>query len=547
MINEILNKIKITIANILSEQGVKETSEVFFDIPKDPAFGDYSTNIAMRLAKILKKAPIVIANDIINKIDLTSHHLTKAEVAGGGFINFYIDKKYLSNVIFKILEEKEKFGNLTLGNHEKVLLEFVSANPTGYLHIGHGRGAAYGDSMARIMKKAGFDVTTEHYVNDAGNQIHNLIESIFARYKELYGKEFQLDDNSYHGKEIISIAQKIKTEKGEYYLTNPYYEYFRSVGLSYLLAGLKKDLQEFNVVFDDWFSEKSLYDNGEVEKVLARLKESGHTYVFEGATWLKTTAYTDEKDRVIIKSDGSLTYLAPDIAYHINKLNRGYTLLIDVLGADHHGYINRLKSAIYLYGGNPDAINIDILQMVRALKDGEELKMSKRSGKAITLRDLIDEVGSDALRFLYISKSLSTHMDLDLDLAIKNSNENPVYYVQYAYARINSLFRVFSENNQEFVPVKEFKVLDINETYNLVKVLLQYPAYIEEVATKRLPHKICQYALMLAGELHSYYNDHKIITENNEETNERLTLLKAVQTVLKDSLSLIGVGIKEKM
>lgn len=547
MINEILNKIKITIANILSEQGVNETSEVFFDIPKDPAFGDYSTNIAMRLAKVLKKAPIVIANDIINKIDLTSHHLTKAEVAGGGFINFYIDKKYLSNVIFKILEEKEKFGNLTLGNHEKVLLEFVSANPTGYLHIGHGRGAAYGDSMARIMKKAGFDVTTEHYVNDAGNQIHNLIESIFARYKELYGKEFQLDDNSYHGKEIISIAQKIKTEKGEYYLTNPYYEYFRSVGLSYLLAGLKKDLQEFNVVFDDWFSEKSLYDNGEVEKVLARLKESGHTYVFEGATWLKTTAYTDEKDRVIIKSDGSLTYLAPDIAYHINKLNRGYTLLIDVLGADHHGYINRLKSAIYLYGGNPDAINIDILQMVRALKDGEELKMSKRSGKAITLRDLIDEVGSDALRFLYISKSLSTHMDLDLDLAIKNSNENPVYYVQYAYARINSLFRVFSENNQEFVPVKEFKVLDINETYNLVKVLLQYPAYIEEVATKRLPHKICQYALMLAGELHSYYNDHKIITENNEETNERLTLLKAVQTVLKDSLSLIGVGIKEKM
>lgn len=547
MINEILNKIKITIANILSEQGVKETSEVFFDIPKDPAFGDYSTNIAMRLAKVLKKAPIVIANDIINKIDLTSHHLTKAEVAGGGFINFYIDKKYLSNVIFKILEEKEKFGNLTLGNHEKVLLEFVSANPTGYLHIGHGRGAAYGDSMARIMKKAGFDVTTEHYVNDAGNQIHNLIESIFARYKELYGKEFQLDDNSYHGKEIISIAQKIKTEKGEYYLTNPYYEYFRSVGLSYLLAGLKKDLQEFNVVFDDWFSEKSLYDNGEVEKVLARLKESGHTYVFEGATWLKTTAYTDEKDRVIIKSDGSLTYLAPDIAYHINKLNRGYTLLIDVLGADHHGYINRLKSAIYLYGGNPDAINIDILQMVRALKDGEELKMSKRSGKAITLRDLIDEVGSDALRFLYISKSLSTHMDLDLDLAIKNSNENPVYYVQYAYARINSLFRVFSENNQEFVPVKEFKVLDINETYNLVKVLLQYPAYIEEIATKRLPHKICQYALMLAGELHSYYNDHKIITENNEETNERLTLLKAVQTVLKDSLSLIGVGIKEKM
>ena len=547
MINEVLNKIKETINKILSEQGVSEAYEVFFDVPKDPSFGDYSTNIAMRLAKVLKKAPLVIANELIDKIDLKSHHLSKAEAAGNGFINFYLDKKYLANVVFKILKEKETFGNVDVGNNERVLLEFVSANPTGYLHIGHGRGAAYGDSMARIMKKAGFTVATEHYVNDAGNQIHNLIESIYARYRELHGLEFYLSEDSYHGKEIIEIARKIKKEKEDYYLNHPYEEYFRHIGLNYLLNGLKKDLQDFNVTFDNWFSEKSLYDNGEVSKILDYLKEKGHTYLLEGAVWLKTTAYNDEKDRVIIKSDGSLTYLAPDIAYHMNKLNRGYTSLIDVLGADHHGYINRLKSAIYLAGGNPEAINIDILQMVRAIKDGEEVKMSKRSGKAITLRDLIDEVGSDALRFFYISKSLSTHIDLDLDLAVKNSNENPVYYVQYAYARINSLFRVFAENYQEFIPVQEFKVLDINEIYNLVKVLLQYPAYITEVATKRLPHKICQYALMLAGELHSYYNDYKIITENIEETTERLTLLRAVQIVLKDSLSLIGVGIKEKM
>jgi len=547
LISEILNKIKETINKILNEQGVTEAYEVFFDVPKDPSFGDYSTNISMRLAKVLKKAPLVIATELINNIDLESHHLSKIETAGSGFINFYLDKNYLANVVFKILVEKENFGNTNIGNNEKVLLEFVSANPTGYLHIGHGRGASYGDSMARIMKKAGFDVATEHYVNDAGNQIHNLIESIYARYLELHGLAFHLGEDSYHGKEIIEIAEKIKEEKGDYFLKNSYADYFRLVGLNYLLNGLKKDLQDFNVTFDHWFSEKSLYDNDEVAKTLAYLKEQGHTYVSEGAVWLKTTAYSDEKDRVIIKSDGSLTYLAPDIAYHMNKLNRGYTCLIDVLGADHHGYINRLKSAIYLAGGSPEAINIDILQMVRAIKDGEEVKMSKRSGKAITLRDLMDEVGSDALRFFYSSKSLSTHMDLDLDLAVKNSNENPVYYVQYAYARINSLFRVFSENHQEFIPAQEFKVLDMNEIYNLVKVLLQYPAYIAEVATKRLPHKICQYALMLAGELHSYYNDHKIITENKEETAERLTLLRAVQIVLKDSLSLIGVGIKEKM
>ncbi|MDD3171696.1 MAG: arginine--tRNA ligase [Bacilli bacterium] len=547
MVDEILNSIGETINNILQEEGLSEKYEIFFEVPKDTNFGDYSTNIAMRLAKSLKKAPVVIANNIIQKIDLKKHHLAKIDVAGSGFINFYLDKKYLSNVVFKIIEEKDNFGKTDIGINEKVLLEFVSANPTGYLHVGHGRGAAYGDSLARIMKKAGYDVTTEHYVNDAGNQINNLTLSIYERYKELHGQECNLGEDYYHGKEIIEIARKIKNESGDFYLQHPYYDYFRKIGLNYLLDGLKNDLADFNVRFDNWFSEKSLYDNGEVKNVLDTLKENNHTYIEDKATWLRTTEYCDDKDRVIIKSDGSLTYLAPDIAYHMNKLRRGYTCLIDVLGADHHGYINRLKSAVYLAGGNPEAINIDILQMVRALQNGVEVKMSKRSGKAITLRDLIDEVGSDALRFLYISKALSTHMDLDLDLAVKNSNENPVYYVQYAYARINSLFRVLEESGKDFTPVKEFQSLDIDEIYSLIKILLQYPTYVVEAASKRLPHKICQFSLQLAGELHSYYNDHKIITDDIEQTNERLTLLKAVQIVLKDSLTLIGVGIKEKM
>lgn len=547
MIEKILNSIRESINVILNEMGVETEVEILFEVPKEESFGDYSTNVAMRLAKVLRKAPMMIANEIINKLNLSELHLEKAEVAGAGFINFFLDKKYLENVVFKILEEKENFGNQNVGNGEKILLEYVSANPTGYLHIGHGRGAAYGDSLYRIMKKAGYFVSREHYVNDAGNQIHNMTESIWQRYKELFGQPAEMKDDYYHGKEIIEIAKMIKEEKNDYYLNNHYYDYFRSTGLNYLLSGLKKDLKDFNVEFDNWFSERSLYDSGDVKKTLNYLIENNYTYEQDEAIWLKTTEYGDEKNRVLVKSDKSLTYLMPDIAYHANKLSRGYDHLIDVLGADHHGYINRLKAAIAFVGGNPDLLDVEILQMVRVLQNGEEVKMSKRSGKAITLRDLIDEVGSDALRFMYSSKALSTHMDLDLDLAVKNSNENPVYYVQYAYARIASLFRVVEDNKVEFKEVSSFEKLNHETANKLIKVLLQYPSYIEEAATKRLPHKISQYSLMLATALHSYYNDEKIITEDTELTNEKLTLLKAVQIVLKDSLGLIGVSVKEKM
>ena len=546
MIETILNLIKENIKEVLKNLGVEEEYDILFEVPKEETFGDYSTNIAMRLARVLRKAPMMIANEIISKLDLEKLHLEKAEVAGAGFINFFLDKKYLENVVFKILNEKDDFGNQNVGNGQKILLEFVSANPTGYLHIGHGRGAAYGDSLARIMKKAGYVVSREHYVNDAGNQIHNMTESIYARYRELLGLDFEMKDDYYHGKEIIEIANMIKDEYQDYYINNPYYDHFRKVGLNYLLNGLKKDLKDFNVEFDTWFSERSLYDSGDVKKTLNYLIDNNYTYENEGAIWLKTTEYGDEKDRVLVKSDKTLTYLMPDIAYHANKLSRGYDHLIDVLGADHHGYIPRLKAAIAFVGGNPDLLDVEILQMVRVLQNGEEVKMSKRSGKAITLRDLIDEVGSDALRFMYSSKSLSTHMDLDLDLAVKNTNENPVYYVQYAYARIASLFRNVNENNT-FKEVSEFNKLNHETAQKLVKVLLQYPAYIEDAATKRLPHKISQYALMLATALHSYYNDEKIISEDVELTNEKLTLLKAVQIVLKNSLSLIGVSVKEKM
>lgn len=546
MIDKLLKKIEEEIKNIIKRLYDRET-EIVFEIPKDSSFGDYSINIAMRLARELKKNPIVIANEIINEVNLETLHLEKVEVKGSGFINFFIDKKYLHKVVFLINKENENYGSLNVGKDEFINLEFVSANPTGYLHIGHGRGAAYGDSLARILRKAGYRVSTEHYVNDAGKQIDNLTYSIYERYKELFGQEIHLEEGYYHGKEIIEIAKMIKIAKEDYFLENEWFAYFRSFGLEYLLDGLKKDLQDFNVSFDNWFSEQSLYDNKDVEKTLKYLNDKGFTYEEDGATWLKTTLYGDEKDRVLVKSDGNMTYLLPDIAYHHNKLSRGYTHLIDVLGSDHHGYVPRLKAAIAFIGGNPDLLDVEILQMVRAIQDGKEVKMSKRSGKSITLRDLIDEVGSDALRYMYISKSLSTHMDLDLDLAIKNTNDNPVFYVQYAYARISSLFRNLKEREIEFEEVREFKLLDLNKSAKLVLDLIQYPSYIEEAAIKRLPHKISQYAYLLATDLHSYYNDEKVISDNVMETNEKLTLLKAVHTVLKNSLELIGVKVKEKM
>ena len=547
MIEKLLSLLKEKISNIIKELGVSEEVEIMFEVPKEEGHGDYSTNIAMRLARSLHKAPIMIANDIISHISKEEFHLEKIEVAGAGFINLYIDKKYLSNVVFKILEEKEAYGSSNIGNGEKVLLEYVSANPTGYLHIGHGRGAAYGDSLSRIMKKAGYDVTREHYVNDAGNQINNLVISIYERYKELFGLDFNLGDDCYHGKEIITIAEAIKKEKGDYYLNNPYEEDFRRYGLDFLLNGLKKDLKDFHVEFDNWFSERSLYQNNDVKNTLNYLIDNGYTYEAEGAIWLKTTLYGDDKDRVLVKSDGSLTYLMPDIAYHNNKLKRGYSHLIDVFGSDHHGYVTRLKAAIAFVGGNPDLLDVELLQMVRAMQNGEELKMSKRSGKAITLRDLIEEVGADALRFMYVSKSLDTHMDLDLDLAIKKSTDNPVYYAEYAHARICSLFETVKEKGLEYHRVDSFKKFDVNIAKNLINVLLQYQSYVEMCATKRVPHKMCQYVLMLAKALHTFYNDEKIITDDNELLNEKLTLLEAVRFVLKDALSLIGVNAMEKM
>ena len=545
MLSLLLGNLKVKIEEIVKDLGV-EDFEVEFEIPKDKSMGDYSTNIAFKLTRVLRKNPNLIATDIVNKLNKEDYKLEKIEVLNG-FINFTFLSSYIHNLVFKILSEKENYGNLKVGEGEYYNVEFVSANPTGYLHIGHGRGAAYGDSLVRILKKAGYKVDSEYYINDGGGQIDNLAHSIYERYKELFGLKCELKDDYYHGPEIIAIAKMIKAKVGDEYLKKDYYLDFKRIGVDYLLAILKKDLEDFNVTFDHWFSETSLYENGDVERTLEYLNKHNFTYLEDGALWLKSSEYGDDKDRVLVKQDGSLTYLVPDIAYHRNKLNRGYTHLVNVFGTDHHGYVPRLKAAIEMIGGNSNLLDVELLQMVRVLEDGKEIKMSKRSGKAITLRDLIDDVGSDALRYMYVSKALSTQMDLDLSLLKKNSNDNPVYYVQYAHARISSLFKTALDKGLKYQELKEFKTLDFAKSNDLVLKLLEYPEIIEEASSKRLPHRITQYAYELANYLHSYYSDVKIITDSKAESNERLNLLKAVQIVLKDALSLIGVKAKDKM
>lgn len=553
MLNELKELLKNSIFNVISNLGyvdgtiIKNSDDIILEIPKDKDHGDYATNTAMRLAKVARKRPIDIANEIINGLNKEELHLSNVELAGPGFINFTIDKNFILDIAIKINKELNNYGSSNIGNNTKICLEFVSANPTGYLHVGHGRGAAYGDSLARIMNKAGYNVHKEHYVNDAGNQITNMALSVYERYKELFGQKAEMKDDYYHGKEIITVASKVKDEYGDKYLNNFDMEFFKEFGTNELLNNLKNDLKKFNVTFDTWFSEKSLYKSGAVSGVLSLLKEKEFTYEKDDALWLRTTDYTDEKDRVIVKSDGSYTYLLPDIAYHANKLSRGYDHLIDVLGADHHGYIDRLKAAVSMVGGNSNLIDVEILQMVRVLEDGVEVKMSKRSGKAITLIDLVDEVGTDALRYFYVAKSLSTHMDLDLNLMKQKSNDNPVFYAQYAHARICSIFKNAKEANIEFAPVTSFKNIDPSTVSELCLTLLQYQSVIEEVAEKRLVHKLTHYIDELAYKLHSYYNDQKVITDNVDLVMEKLTILKAVQIVLSDALSLIGVSAPEKM
>ena len=530
------------IKNSLEKNNIDfDSNTIVIETPKDSNFGDYSTNIALILAKTLKRNPLEIAEDIKNGID--SDTIEKIEIVKPGFINIFLSKQTLFKEVNKINKFSKKYGKSEVGQNKRINIEYVSANPTGTLHIGHARGAAYGDNLSRIMSACGYDVTREYYINDAGNQMNNLGISIKERYKEICGLACNLPEDGYHGKEIIALAQTIYDKYNDTKLDEDI-EYFKQAGLTVLLDQIKNDLDKFRVNFDIFKSEQSLYDKGAVEKIISDLKKSNACYIEDDALWLKTTDYGDEKDRVIIKKDGSYTYFLPDIAYHNDKISRGYEEIIDVLGADHHGYINRLKAAIEILGKDKNMLNVIILQMVRLLKDGEEVKISKRTGKTITLNDLLEEVGVNAARYFFASKSPDTQMDFDLSLAVKNSNENPVYYIEYANARICSILNNYHNEIEE---IDEFHTINEPLAYTIMNKLMSFTDTVISAANKKEPHIICNYVYELATLFHSYYSKEKFITDNKEYTKERLALLNAIKIVINNALDLIGIIPRESM
>lgn len=550
-----INKIEATLKGALKQAIIAcgfveeyDQESITIEIPKDKSHGDYSTNLAMQLTKLLKRNPRQIAEAIIEALDKENANIEKVEIAGPGFINLFLAKDAMTSIIKEVLEEKEAYGTTTYGQGTKYNVEFVSANPTGDLHLGHAKGAAVGDSICRIMSAAGYDVTREYYINDAGNQIHNLALSLYARYKQAFGQDVTMPEDGYHGKDIIDIATKIKEIDGDKYLEmdeGKAIAFFRNKGTEYELQKIKDILNEFRVSFDVWFSETSLYENDRVVPTIEKLKAAGYTYE-EGALWFKSTEFGDDKDRVLIKSDGSYTYLTPDIAYHLNKLDRGYEYLVDLLGADHHGYINRMKAAIQALGYNADQLNIDIIQMVRMMNNGEPVKMSKRTGNAVTIKDLIEEIGVDATRYFFVSKAANTPFDFDIGLAKSKSNENPVYYAQYAHARMCSIKAQAAKANIDYSD--KYDLLVNPKEIELVKHINEFRNVIIDSAINRTPHKITNYVQRLAQLFHSFYNECYVIDEDNLElSGQRLALVEATRITMANALNLIGVSAPEKM
>lgn len=546
--NDITTNLKnIITTSLKSVFGVENKEDlVMIETPKDKKNGDYSTNIAMRLARDLKTSPLNIANALKTSLE-NNEIIDKVEIAGPGFINFFIKKDSITSILKTIIEKGDDFGRNDFGNHEKIMVEYVSANPTGDLHLGHARGAAYGDSLTRVLKFSGFDCLREYYVNDAGHQIDVLANSLFLRYKQALNLEINENDIGYQGKDVILLANNIAKEKKDSLLSlseEERTEYFKNIGIELELNKIKKDLDLFRVSFDNYTSERSLYRTNKVKNTLQALKDSGHTYQEDGALWLKTTDFNDDKDRVLVKKDGSYTYLLPDLAYHKDKFDRGYDKLVNLFGADHHGYIIRLKAGLDILGYNSDNLEILIIQMVRLMENGLEVKMSKRTGNAITIRELCEDVGVDVARYFFLSKTLDSHFDFDLDVARKSSSENPVYYIQYAYARMHS---VLNKNNN-FVLLDTYKNLTHEKEISLIKALNEFPQLIIDIAKSKEVHRLTIYAYKVANLFHSLYNEVKFIDEENPSlTSERLALVKATSVVLKNALNLLDVEVKETM
>lgn len=523
--------------------------DIVIEIPKDNKKGDYATNAALKFSKLLNQDKMLLANQIKDNLDYTKYAIDHVEIAFPGFINFFLNKANLASTITKIIEQGDDYGQGSIEDERLINVEYVSANPTGDLHLGHARQASIGDAITRLYKKAGYRVVREYYINDAGNQINNLAHSVIARYHQLFDIEMPIPDDGYHGEDIIDIAKLIKTLNKDQFINDDSEEtflYFKKTALQFELDKLKHDLKEFRVEFEVWTSEQSLYDDKKLENALEVLSAKDAVYEKEGAIWLKSSEYGDDKDRVLIKSDGTYTYLAPDIANHLQKIENGAEYLVDLWGADHHGYIKRMQVAIEIITGKKGVFDVDIVQMVRLIENNQEVKMSKRTGNAIGLRDLCEEVGIDAVRYFFASRAASSHFDFDLGLATSKSNDNPVYYAQYAHARICSILELAKELalSEDF----DESLLTNQKEIDLIKHLNDFPSLVKEAAQAREPHRITNYIQKLASLFHSYYNECKVINRDDLLlTKARLMLLQASQITLKNALDLIGVSSPEKM
>ncbi len=553
--NNITSVLEGSLQSVLSSLNISIPSsdeiKVELEIPKDKSHGDLSSNIALKISKLASMPPIKFANLLKTKLEemLPSSPLERSvdlvEVKPPGFINFFVSKDHLFGVLLDVVKKGDNFGASDYGRSEKMHIEFVSANPTGPLTIAHARQAALGDSLANIMTFLGYDVTREYYLNDEGNQMNILGRSIRARYMSLFGAEEPLPEDGYKGSYVIDIAKDIEKEHGRGYLNTEGIDHFREFGLKWILSDIKKDLKDFGIKFDVWYSQKSLRESGKVEKAVAILKDKGFVYESEHAVWFKSTLFGDDKDRVIYKSDGSATYLTPDIAYHLEKVNRGFRKLIDIWGPDHHGYIPRMKAAVKALGYPEDSLSVLIVQLATLYRNGQAVSMSTRAGEFVTLREVMDEVGKDVARFCFIMRRMSSHLDFDMDVVKKESAENPVYYIQYAHARIWSIFEYCKEAplSDEFDP----RLLRAPEEIEIMRELRQFPAIVVSSAKMLEPYIVLQYIQDLAGSFHSFYNKHRVVSDDPSLTKARVMLVDCIRIVLANGLRLLGVSLPKKM
>ncbi|HDM78216.1 MAG TPA: arginine--tRNA ligase [Deltaproteobacteria bacterium] len=546
--------IKKSLSDIAREKSLKPEGfrDITLEIPKIEDHGDYATNVAMVFAGLFKEAPRKIADRLIACFSDPRNLVDTIEVAGPGFINFFLRDEAWYDVLRVIINKADKYGTSSWGYKKRVQVEFVSANPTGPLHVGHGRGAVVGDVIARALEATGHSVEREYYINDAGRQMEILGHSILLRYYELFGKNVDFPADYYQGDYIVDIAKEVKEKRGDRYLQMEEAEAVADLaayGGQKILDGIRSDLADFGIEYNCWFSEKSLFEKSAVNKTIEELKEKGFVYEKEGALWFRSSDFGDEKDRVVVRSNGAFTYFASDLAYHRDKFERGFKQVIDVWGADHHGYVPRVMAGMKALGFDEKDLQVVLVQLVSLLRSGEPVAMSTRKGEFVTLREVMDEVGKDAARYIFLTRRSDSHLDFDLELAKEKSSDNPVYYVQYAHARICSLFRVAKEEGIEidWSEDVDLSVLEQPQEKKMMRILAQYPSVVNNCAKFLEPHRLPYYLNDLVSVFHSYYNKNRIISDNEPLMKGRFRLVKAIQTVIKNALGILGVEAPEKM